>query len=53
MISIFVTWLVTTISFLILARIPFLGIEIDSLKTEAIAAAVINSILLVVVPPFI
>lgn len=49
MINLIVTWLVTTISFLILARIPFLGIEIDSPNKAAIAAAVfgvLNAILL-------
>jgi predicted ferric reductase len=35
-----VIWLVTTISFLIISRIPFLGIDIDSLGKAAISAAV-------------
>ncbi|WP_026731111.1 phage holin family protein [Fischerella sp. PCC 9605] len=49
MIGILITWLVTTISFLIISRIPALGIEIDSFKKAAIAAAVfgiLNAILL-------
>ncbi len=48
MTNILVTWFVTTISFLIISRIPFLGIEIDSIKKAVIAAAVfgiLNSIL--------
>jgi len=49
MISLILSWLVTTISFLIIARLPFLGIEIDNLGKAAIAAAVfgiLNAILL-------
>ncbi|MBE9017744.1 hypothetical protein C7Y66_26620 [Chroococcidiopsis sp. CCALA 051] len=49
MISLILSWLVTTISFLIIARLPFLGIEIDSPGKAAIAAAVfgiLNAILL-------
>ena len=44
-----VIWLVTTISFLIISRIPFLGIDIDSLGKAAIYAAVfgiLNAVLL-------
>jgi putative membrane protein len=44
-----VIWLVTTISFLIISRIPFLGIDIDSLGKAAISAAVfgiLNAVLL-------
>lgn len=39
MIGILITWLVTTISFLIISKIP-IGIEIDSFKKAAISAAV-------------
>lgn len=39
MIGIFLTWLITTISFLIIFKIP-IGIEIDSFKKAAISAAV-------------
>lgn len=39
MIGIFLTWLITTISFLIISKIP-IGIEIDSFKKAAISAAV-------------
>lgn len=39
MIGILLTWLVTTISFLIISKIP-IGIEIDSFKKAAISAAV-------------
>lgn len=55
MIHLLVTWLVTTISFLVLSRIPFLGIEINSFKTAAIAAAVVgilNAILLPILTIF-
>ncbi len=44
-----VIWLVTTISFLIISRIPFLGIDIDSFGKAAISAAVfgiLNAVLL-------
>ncbi len=49
MIGIIVTWLVTAISFLIIARLPFLGIEIDSFAKAAISAIVfgiLNAVLL-------
>ena len=39
MIGILLTWLVTTISFLIISKIP-IGIEIDSFKKAATSAAV-------------
>ncbi|MBE9020844.1 phage holin family protein [Chroococcidiopsidales cyanobacterium LEGE 13417] len=39
MLGILITWLVTTISFLIIARLP-LGVEIDSFGKAAISAAV-------------
>lgn len=39
MVGIFITWLVTTVSFLIISRLP-LGIEIDSFKKALISAAV-------------
>lgn len=39
MISILITWLVTTISFLIISKIP-IGIEIDNFKKAVISAAV-------------
>ncbi|AUT01682.1 hypothetical protein CLI64_15535 [Nostoc sp. CENA543] len=44
-----ITWLVTTVSFLIIAKLPFLGIEVDSLAKAAISAIVfgiLNAILL-------
>ncbi len=49
MTGILITWLVTTISFLIIARLPFLGIEIDSFGKAVISAGVVgilNAILL-------
>lgn len=39
MLGLLITWLVTTISFLIISKIP-IGIEIDSFKKAAISAAV-------------
>jgi putative membrane protein len=39
MLGILITWFVTTISFLIIARLP-LGVEIDSFGKAAISAAV-------------
>ncbi|MDH6097848.1 phage holin family protein [Anabaenopsis sp. FSS-46] len=48
MLDLILTWLVTTISFLIISRLP-IGIEIDSLGKAAISAAVfgiLNAILL-------
>ncbi|MDB9446637.1 phage holin family protein [Anabaena sp. CS-542/02] len=48
MLDIILAWLVTTISFLIISRLP-IGIEIDSLGKAAISAAVfgiLNAILL-------
>jgi len=49
------TWLVTTVSFLIIARLPFLGIEIDSFSKAAISAIVfgiLNAILLPILALF-
>lgn len=49
MLGLLLTWLITTISFLIISRLPFLGIEIDGLAKAAISAAVfgiLNAILL-------
>jgi putative membrane protein len=39
MTGIFITWIVTTVSFLILSRLP-IGVEIDSLGKAAISAAI-------------
>ncbi len=39
MIGLLITWLITTISFLIISKIP-IGIEIDSFNKAAISAAV-------------
>ena len=47
MIGLFITWLVTTISFLIISKLP-IGVEIDSLGKAAISAVVfgiLNAIL--------
>ena len=39
MTGIFLTWLVTTVSFLLISRLP-IGVEIDSFGKAAISAAV-------------
>ncbi|MBD1889897.1 phage holin family protein [Trichocoleus sp. ST-U2] len=39
MVGILITWLVTTISFLIISRLP-IGVEIDTFGKAAISAAV-------------
>ncbi|HLP90506.1 MAG TPA: phage holin family protein [Nostocaceae cyanobacterium] len=49
MIDLIITWLVTAVSFLIISRIPTLGIEIDGFGKAAITAIVfgiLNAILL-------
>ncbi|MFW9263075.1 hypothetical protein A4S05_01890 [Nostoc sp. KVJ20] len=49
MIGFIITWLVTAVSFLIIARLPFLGIEIDGFGKAAISAIVfgiLNAVLL-------
>ncbi|MBE9051466.1 phage holin family protein [Nostocales cyanobacterium LEGE 11386] len=54
MLNIILTWLVTTVSFLIISRLP-LGIEIDSFGKAAISAAVfgiLNAILLPILSLF-
>ena len=35
MTGLIMTWLVTTVSFLIISRLPFLGIEVDSFSKAA------------------
>ncbi|MEB3179732.1 MAG: phage holin family protein [Nostocaceae cyanobacterium] len=55
MLGLLLTWLITTISFLIISRLPFLGIEIDSFGKAAISAAVfgiLNALLLPVLTFF-
>jgi len=37
-----VTWLVTSVSFLVISRIPFIGVEIDSLPIGFISGAVLG-----------
>jgi putative membrane protein len=55
MIDIILTWLVTAVSFLIISRLPFLGIDIDGFGKAAISAAVfgiLNAFLLPVLSFF-
>ncbi|MBE9199044.1 MULTISPECIES: phage holin family protein [unclassified Nodularia (in: cyanobacteria)] len=54
MVNLLLTWLVTTISFLIISRLP-IGIEIDNFAKAAISAAVfgvLNAILLPILSLF-
>ncbi|MBF2062831.1 MAG: phage holin family protein [Calothrix sp. C42_A2020_038] len=47
--GIIMTWLITAVSFLIISRLPFLGIDIDGFGKAAISAAVfgiLNAVLL-------
>lgn len=47
MVGLFITWLVTTVSFLIISKLP-IGVEIDSFRKAAISAVVfgiLNAIL--------
>lgn len=49
MLGIILTWLITAVSFLIISRLPFLGIDIDGFGKAAISAVVfgiLNAILL-------
>lgn len=55
MTGLIMTWLVTTVSFLIISRLPFLGIEVDSFSKAAISAIVfgiLNALLLPVMTFF-
>jgi len=55
MTGLILTWLVTTVSFLIISRLPFLGIEIDDFGKAAISALVfgiLNAILLPILTLF-
>lgn len=42
--SILAAWLVTAISFLIISKIPLIGVEVDSLNKSFISAAVLGLI---------
>lgn len=49
MTGIILTWLITAVSFLIISKLPFLGIDVDGFGKAAISAAVfgiLNAILL-------
>ncbi|MBD2346043.1 phage holin family protein [Anabaena subtropica] len=55
MAGIILTWLVTAVSFLIIARLPFLGIEVDGFGKALISAIVfgiLNAVLLPVLTFF-
>ncbi|MEA5552155.1 phage holin family protein [Anabaena cylindrica UHCC 0172] len=55
MTGLILTWLVTAVSFLIISRLPFLGIEIDNFGKAAISAIVfgiLNAILLPILTLF-
>lgn len=41
-VSLLIVWLVTSASFLLISRIPLIGVEVDSLKISLISAAVLG-----------
>lgn len=43
-VSLLIAWLVTAISFLIISKIPLIGVEVDSLNKSFISAAVLGLI---------
>ena len=49
-IGILVAWLVTAASFLLISRIPLIGVEVDSLKISFISAAVLGIVNAVIQP---
>ncbi|MBF2015220.1 MAG: phage holin family protein [Rivularia sp. T60_A2020_040] len=48
--SLLVAWLVTAISFLIISKIPFIGVEVDSLNKSFVSAAVLGIVTVLVQP---
>ncbi len=49
-IALLVAWLVTAISFLIISKIPLIGVEVDSLNKSFVSAAVLGLITVFVKP---
>ncbi|MDY6897387.1 MAG: phage holin family protein [Cyanobacteriota bacterium] len=43
-VSLLIAWLVTAISFLIISKIPLIGVEVDSLNKSFVSAAVLGLI---------
>jgi len=43
-VSLLIAWLVTAISFLIISKIPLIGVEVDSLNKSFVSAAVLGII---------
>ena len=51
-IALLVAWLVTAVSFLIISKIPLIGVEVDSLNKSFVSAAVLGIINVLVRPVF-
>ncbi len=49
-VALLVAWLVTAISFLIISKIPLIGVEVDSLNKSFVSAAVLGIINVLVRP---
>ncbi|MEM6402049.1 MAG: phage holin family protein [Cyanobacteria bacterium P01_D01_bin.116] len=49
-VSLLIAWLVTAISFLIISKIPLIGVEVDSLNKSFVSAAVLGIINVLVRP---
>ncbi|MGB3653644.1 MAG: phage holin family protein [Rivularia sp. (in: cyanobacteria)] len=49
-VSLLVAWLVTAVSFLIISKIPLVGVEVDSLNKSFVSAAVLGIINVLVRP---
>ncbi len=52
-VALLVAWLVTAVSFLIISKIPFIGVEVDSLNKSFVSAAVLGIVTVLVKPIFI
>ena len=49
-VTLLVAWLVTAASFLLISKIPLIGVEVDSLKKSFISAAVLGIVTVLVKP---
>ncbi|MEA5596539.1 phage holin family protein [Rivularia sp. UHCC 0363] len=48
--SLLIAWLVTAVSFLIISKIPLIGVEVDSLNKSFVSAAVLGIVTVLVKP---
>ncbi|MEO1431403.1 MAG: phage holin family protein [Cyanobacteria bacterium J06633_8] len=48
--TLLIAWLITAISFLIISKIPLIGVEVDSLNKSFISAAVLGIVTVLVKP---